>query len=95
MVEFYQVYVDYKDLMDLMEEMLCIIVQNVLGKIVVDYQGEIYDFGVSFVCMIVVEFILYFNVDILLEDIDIIECVWVVCDCFSILVKVFYGLGKL
>ncbi|MVF14147.1 lysine--tRNA ligase [Ketobacter sp. MCCC 1A13808] len=95
MVEFYQAYADYKDLMDLTEEMLRTIAQNVFGKTAVDYQGETYDFGAPFVRMTVIESILHFNADISLEDIDTIERARVVCDRLSIPVKASYGLGKL
>jgi lysyl-tRNA synthetase class 2 len=48
MIEFYQAYADYKDLMDLTEAMLKTVAQDVLGKTEVDYQGEVYDFGAPF-----------------------------------------------
>ncbi|WP_417553767.1 amino acid--tRNA ligase-related protein [Marinomonas fungiae] len=40
MIEFYQAYADYKDLMDLTEEMLRTVSEQVLGTTKVPYQGE-------------------------------------------------------
>ncbi len=61
MIEFYQAYADYKDLMDLTEAMLKTVAQDVLGKTEVDYQGEVYDFGAPFVRMSMVDSILHYN----------------------------------
>ena len=45
MLEFYQAYADYHDLMDLTEELLREVAQSVVGSKVVNYQGEHIDFG--------------------------------------------------
>lgn len=39
-IEMYQAYADYHDMMDLTEQMLSTVAQNVLGTMVVNYQGE-------------------------------------------------------
>jgi lysyl-tRNA synthetase, class II len=44
MVEFYQAYADYEDLMDLTEQMFESIANSVCGSAKVEYQGEIIDF---------------------------------------------------
>jgi lysyl-tRNA synthetase class 2 len=48
MIEFYQAYADYRDLMDLTEAMLRTLAQDILGKTEVEYQGEVFDFGKPF-----------------------------------------------
>jgi len=48
MLEFYQAYAEYQDLMDLTEAMLRGIAVEVVGQTVVNYQGEEYDFGKPF-----------------------------------------------
>ncbi|MFZ5580055.1 MAG: lysine--tRNA ligase [Pseudomonadota bacterium] len=48
MIEFYQAYADYNDLMDLTEELLRGLALHVLGQTEVPYQGEVYDFGKPF-----------------------------------------------
>ncbi|MBI4455875.1 MAG: lysine--tRNA ligase [Acidobacteria bacterium] len=45
MLEFYQAYSDYFDLMDLSQELLTQIVERVTGSRKVEYQGEVIDFG--------------------------------------------------
>ncbi len=48
MVEFYQAYADYRDLMDLTETLLRGLCEDVLGTTTLSYQGERYDFSVPF-----------------------------------------------
>ncbi len=45
MVEFYQAYANYEDLMDLTEEMFAHIATEVTGSDKVEYQGDLIDFG--------------------------------------------------
>jgi lysyl-tRNA synthetase class 2 len=61
MIEFYQAYADYHDLMDITEEMLRGLANNVLGSPVFEYQGLEIDFGKPFCRMTVKESILHFN----------------------------------
>lgn len=95
MVEFYQAYADYKDLMDLTEDMLRTIALDVLGKTDVEYQGETYDFGSPFARMTVVDSVLHFNPDLTIEDLNTLEAATAVCNKLEIPVKPSYGLGKL
>jgi lysyl-tRNA synthetase class 2 len=48
MLEFYQAYADYRDLMDLTETLFREITQGVLGTTVVNFQGQHLDFGKAF-----------------------------------------------
>ncbi|RLT94478.1 lysine--tRNA ligase [Ketobacter sp.] len=95
MVEFYQAYADYKDLMDLTEDMLRTIALDVLGKTDVEYQGETYDFGSPFTRMSVFDSILHYNPDLTAADLQTIEAATAVCKKLNIDVKPSYGLGKL
>jgi lysyl-tRNA synthetase, class II len=45
MLEFYQAYSDYRDLMELTEELLQSVVSRVHGRLQVDYCGQVLDFG--------------------------------------------------
>jgi lysyl-tRNA synthetase class 2 len=45
MVEFYQAYADYRDLMDLTEVLMARVAEAVTGSAVVAYQGQTVDFG--------------------------------------------------
>ncbi len=94
MVEFYQAYADYNDLMDLTEDMLRTLAQDVLGTTDVNYQGEVYDFGKPFARMTVVESILHFNPDMdpaaLADDAGARK----IAEGLGIPLKDSYGLGK-
>jgi lysyl-tRNA synthetase class 2 len=48
MLEFYQAYADYRDLMDLTEEVLRYLADTVLGATTIEYQGTSYDLGATF-----------------------------------------------
>lgn len=94
MIEFYQAYAEYGDLMDLTEAMLKGIAEDLLGNPIVSYQGEEYDFGKSFDRMTVVESILHFNADLTLENLNTREAAVEVASKLHIPVKESYGLGK-
>lgn len=95
MLEFYQAYAEYHELMDLTEEMLRGIAQEVLGQTVISYQGEEYDFGKPFARMTVVESILHFNPNLTRNDLDNRDSAVEVAKALHIPVKDSYGLGKI
>ena len=61
MVEFYQAYANYQDLMQLTEEMMRYLAKTVLKNTVVSYQGEQYDFEKPFRSMTLKEALLHYN----------------------------------
>ncbi|MBI1194594.1 MAG: lysine--tRNA ligase [Gammaproteobacteria bacterium] len=71
MLEFYQAYSDYHDLMDLTEDMMRQLTQTVLGTHTVVYQGERYDFSRPFQRHTLRESVLHFNPE--LSDADIAD----------------------
>jgi len=95
MIEFYEAYATYHDLMDITEEMLRSIAENVIGKNRISYQGDEYDFGKPFVRMTVKQSILHFNPEIKSEDLDDIEKARAVARRLEIPLKDSYGLGKI
>jgi lysyl-tRNA synthetase class 2 len=95
MIEFYQAYADYKDLMDLTEAMLRHLAETVLGNTVVPYQGDEYDFGKPFERMSVFDSILHFNPELSAGDIDTIDAARKVAEDLHIPLKDSYGLGKI
>ncbi len=95
MLEFYQAYAEYHELMDLTEEMLRGIAEEVLGKTTITYQGEEYDFGKPFARMTVFDSILHFNSDLKPENISTREAALKVAENLKIPVKDGYGLGKI
>jgi lysyl-tRNA synthetase, class II len=95
MLEFYEAYADYHDLMDLTEDMLRSLAESVLGTTQVQYQGETYDFGKPFTRMSVKESILHFNPDVTEEQIDNLETAKQIAEKLQIPLKDSYGLGKI
>ncbi len=68
MLEFYQAYADYRDLMDMTEELLRGLAEDVKGDSAFDYQGQRIDFGVPFVRLTMAEAVLAHNADLSAED---------------------------
>jgi lysyl-tRNA synthetase class 2 len=94
MLEFYQAYADYHDLMDLTEDLLRKMASALYGDTVVEYQGSRYDFGKPFQRMTVRESILAFNPELTAEHIDTLERARAVADTLQLPIKDSYGLGK-
>jgi lysyl-tRNA synthetase class 2 len=94
MLEFYQAYADYKDLMDLSEDLLRKLTRDVLGLTTVNYQGESYDFGKPFARITVFDSILKFNPEIIAEQISELVAARAVAESLGIKLKDSYGLGK-
>ena len=95
MLEFYQGYADYHDLMNLTEEMLRALALEIAGTSRLRYQGEDYEFGRPFARMTVKESILHFNPDIAAPDLDAPQAARRVAAGLGIPLKESYGLGKL
>jgi lysyl-tRNA synthetase class 2 len=74
MVEFYQAYADYQDLIDLTEALFRRLAEEVLGKTVFNYQGLELDFGKPFVRLSLRESVLHFN-HLRPEDIDSLQAI--------------------
>jgi len=95
MVEFYQAYADYHELMDLTEEMMRGMAEHLLGKTMVDYQGEQYDFGKPFTRMTVFDSILKFNPNIKADELANEQGARKIAAGLGIPLKDSYGLGKI
>jgi len=95
MIEFYEAYANYHDLMDITEGMLRSIAENVIGNTKIPYQGDEYDFGKPFVRMTVKESILHFNPDIKAKELDNLEQASAIAERLQIPLKKTYGLGKI
>jgi lysyl-tRNA synthetase class 2 len=94
MLEFYQAYADYQDLMDLTEDMLRTLAQDVLGITAVPYQGEVYDFGKPFARLSVFDSILQFNPDIDAAELAQEQGARRIAEGLGIPLKPIWGLGK-
>ena len=105
MIEFYQAYADYKDLMDLTEAMLRTVAQQVLGTTTIintvrNEEGEVletfeYDLEKPFARMSVFDAILAYNPDITAEALSNEHAARQIAERLDIDVKDGWGLGKI
>jgi lysyl-tRNA synthetase class 2 len=94
MLEFYQAYADYQDLMNISEEMFRFIAQAVLGGLVLNHQGETIDFSKPFTRMTVKESVLHYNPEIQASQLEDLAQARKIADGLGITVLDGYGLGK-
>ncbi len=95
MVEFYQSYADFNDLMDLTEDMMRTVIKDVLGTLQVHYQGDDLDFSKSFKRMTVNEANLHFNPTVTAKQLATLESASAIANKLDIPLKDSYGLGKI
>ena len=95
MLEFYQAYADFNDLMDLTEEMMRTLAQDVLGTTTVRYQGKDYDLTQPFTRISVFDSILHYNPELTAADLDTFAAAKAVAEKLQIPLKDSYGLGKI
>ncbi|WP_286237004.1 lysine--tRNA ligase [Neptuniibacter halophilus] len=104
MIEFYQAYADYRDLMDLTEDMLRTVAQDVLGTTTIvntvrNEAGDVletfeYDLSKPFLRLSVFDSILHFNEDITAEALADEHAARQIAQRLDIDVKDSWGLGK-
>jgi len=95
MVEFYQAYADYEDMMNLTEAMFRKIALTVLGKEILSYQGLEIDFAKPFERLTLKNAILKFNPDINAADLQARETAKKIAEKLEITVQENFGLGKI
>ena len=95
MMEFYQAYADYKDLMDLTEDLLRKLCIEVTGSATLKYQDSEYDFGKPFTRLSVFDAVLQYNPQITREQLSTIEGATQAAKALGIDIKDAYGLGKI
>ncbi|MGM8226303.1 lysine--tRNA ligase [Cellvibrio sp. ARAG 10.3] len=95
MMEFYQAYADYKDLMDLTEDMLRKLCQEVMGTTTLTYQDSVYDFGKPFTRLSVFDAVLKYNPQISREQLSTLEGARQAARDLNIKIKDTDGLGRI
>lgn len=95
MIEFYQAYADFHDLMDITEELLRGLAMDVLGTTEITYQGETFDFGKPFDRISVKDSILQYNPDLSEGDISTEYRARKVAENLGIATEEYWGLGKI
>jgi lysyl-tRNA synthetase class 2 len=94
MVEFYQAYADYRDLMDLTEDLLRGMAQAVLGTTTLVHQGVSYDFGQPFRRMSVRDAVLHFNDGSTAAEVDDLDPARALARRLGVEVHDTWGLGR-
>jgi lysyl-tRNA synthetase class 2 len=95
MLEFYQAYADYQDLIELTEAMFRHLAQEVLGSTTLTYQGLVLDVGKPFQRLTMKQAILQFNPNLKEADINDIDAAKRVAKSLEISIQESYGLGKI
>ena len=94
MIEFYQAYATYHDLMDLTENLFRGIATDVCGSATIQYQGDEFDFSKAFKRISVFDSILQHNPDFCAEDLSE-DSASATAKKLGIKVKESWGLGKI
>jgi len=95
MLEFYQAFADYNDLMDITEDLLRQLATNVMGTTQIKNEGNVYDFEKSFTRLSVFDSILHFNPDITADSISDLDSAREIAKGLGVQLKDGYGLGKI
>ncbi len=95
MLEFYQAYADYEDMMNLTEDMLRKMTWSLFETNTITYQGACYDLARPFARMTVVESILKFNDTISATDLQSLDKTRAFAKQLNIPLEDAYGLGKI
>jgi lysyl-tRNA synthetase class 2 len=95
MLELYQAYADFRDLMDMVERMFMGLADLVCGSRQVQYQGETFDFGAPFRRVTVEDLVVHFNPGIERARLREVDYLRGECERLGIPVKAGDGAGKL
>jgi lysyl-tRNA synthetase, class II len=94
MIEFYEAYADYVQLMDLTEDLLRNLALEVIGSTTIINQGEEFDLSRPFARMTVKESIIHFNPEIDPVALDDLEQCKAIASGMGISLMESYGIGK-
>ena len=95
MLEFYQAYADYNDLMDLTEEMLRQLTRQVLGDTRFTCQGETFDFAQPFARLALKDAVLKYNPQLGAQDFASIENARALAARLNLELKPGFSVGKI
>jgi lysyl-tRNA synthetase class 2 len=94
MLEFYQAYADYRDLMAFTEDMMRSLVETINGHTRIEYQGETYDLAEPFTQLTVKQAVLRYNPVLHEKDIETLKSLTRIAGQLNIPVEKSYGKGK-
>ncbi|HAU1150512.1 TPA: lysine--tRNA ligase [Legionella pneumophila] len=95
MLEFYQAYADYNDLMNFTEQLFHYLCDKVLGTRQIEYQGQFIDFNKSFERLSVKEAILKYHPDMKAQQLETVEGCRTLLNDLGLPYKETDGIGKL
>ena len=95
MIEFYQTYCNYLDMMDATEELLKYVVNEVKGKSIINYQGQDLDFGKPFKRLTLKNSILEHEKSLKSDDIDDIDKLTNLCNKENIDIRKYSSIGEI
>ena len=95
MLEFYQAYSDYEDLMNITEDMMRELTTNLFDSNEITYQEKLYDLWKPFDRMTVFESILKHNENINNDDLQSLDKIRNIAGKLDIPIEDNYGLGKI
>lgn len=95
LLEFYQAYADYLELIDLTEEMMRYLAQQVLDTLIINYQGDTYDLSKPFRRMTIRESVLEYNPELNEKSVDNLEQLRTYTKKLGIAIMDHEGVGKL
>lgn len=95
MMEFYQAYADYTDLMTFSEQLFQFLCDEVLQTRQIEYQGHVIDFDKPFARMTIQEAILQYHPHLKLADLQTQEACRAILDKLGFAYKPTDGVGKL
>lgn len=94
MLEFYQAYADFNELMDLTEILVRELALTVVGCTDVPYQGEVFDLGSPFARLTMLDAVLNFNPSIDREELSDTEGIRRVAERMDVKLEPSYGRGR-
>ena len=95
MLEFYQAYADYHELMDTTESLLQHLAQTVMGTTELEYQGQQYDLAQPFKRISLFDAILAYNADIDAQQLADLPQAKQIAERLGLVVQPHWGLGKI
>tara|TARA_Y100000389_G_scaffold120375_1_gene117701 strand:- start:583 stop:2061 length:1479 start_codon:yes stop_codon:yes gene_type:complete len=95
MIEFYQTYANYTDMMNMTENLLKFVVNNVKGNEIITYQDHEINFGKSFKRITLKDSIMEQSTDINSDSIDDIDKLTSFCNSINLDVTNYSSLGEI
>ena len=94
MMELYMAYADYRDLIELTEELFRTLTQDVLGSSLVKYGDQEFDFGKPFAKLTMKEAICKYRPETVMADLDDMDKAVAIAQSIGIKIENSWGLGR-